>query len=300
MAAANKYNRIVQHGTQSRSSAGAKEAIQHLRDGLIGDVYLSRGLCFKWRDTIGRTPKSAVPAGVNYDLWLGPAPDRGFTHNRFHYNWHWFWDTGNGDLGNQGIHEVDTARWGLGVGFPTKVSAIGGHVMFDDDQETPNVLNCAFEFDSPNGTAAPDGVRSAALDDQPRSRDRHIGARARCRPPVLPLREARATAAAKLGSGQRQAGHDRQYLTTDRRDTWRFRNTRRYKSWLGDKNEPGPEGKGKENHFANFIDCVRSREEGKPRTRPSRKATSPPPWCTWRTCRTAWAARCTSIPRRKR
>src|SRR5580698_509196 len=150
VAAANKYNRVVQHGTQSRSSVGAKEAVQHLRDGLIGDVYLSRGLCFKWRDTIGRTPKSDVPAGVNYDLWLGPAPNRGFSKNRFHYNWHWFWDTGNGDLGNQGIHEVDTARWGLGVGFPTKVSAIGGHVMFDDDQETPNVLNVAYEFNSPN------------------------------------------------------------------------------------------------------------------------------------------------------
>ena len=78
VAAADKYNRMVQHGTQSRSSAGAKEAVQHLRDGLIGDVYLARGLCYKWRDTIGRTPKSAVPAGVNYDLWLGPAPDRGF------------------------------------------------------------------------------------------------------------------------------------------------------------------------------------------------------------------------------
>ncbi len=66
--------------------------------------------------------------------------------NRFHYNWHWFWDTGNGDLGNQGIHEMDVARWGLGVKYPTKVSAIGGHFMFDDDQETPNTLNCAFEF----------------------------------------------------------------------------------------------------------------------------------------------------------
>ncbi|MEI9974565.1 MAG: Gfo/Idh/MocA family oxidoreductase [Ignavibacteriota bacterium] len=89
VAAANKFNRIVQHGTQSRS--GAKDAIQQLRDGLIGDVYLSRGLCYKWRDTIGRTPKSEVPAGVNYDLWLGPAPNRGFSKNRFHYTWHWFW-----------------------------------------------------------------------------------------------------------------------------------------------------------------------------------------------------------------
>ena len=81
--------------------------------------------------------------GVDYDMWTGPSPLHPFTKNRFHYNWHWFWDTGNGDLGNQGIHEVDIARWGLGVTHPTKVSAIGGKFMFDDDQETPNTLTAA-------------------------------------------------------------------------------------------------------------------------------------------------------------
>ena len=108
-----------------------------------------------------------MPAGVDYDLWTGPAPMRQFTTNRFHYNWHWFWDTGNGDIGNQGIHEIDIARWGLGVKYPMKVSAMGGHFMFDDDQETPNTLNCAFEFDE-NGKTQDDGVRSPPLDDQPR------------------------------------------------------------------------------------------------------------------------------------
>jgi hypothetical protein len=87
---------------------------------------------------------------VDYDLWTGPAQKKPFTENRFHYNWHWFWDFGNGDLGNQGIHEVDIARWGLGVKYPTKVSAVGGKFMFDDDQETPNTLNCAFEFNENN------------------------------------------------------------------------------------------------------------------------------------------------------
>src|SRR5579885_1500468 len=145
VAARQKYRRIVQHGTNSRSGI-AREAVQKMREGLIGDIYMARGLCFKWRDTIGRKPVEPVPAGVHYDLWLGPAPDRGFTKNRFHYNWHWFWDTGNGDLGNQGIHQVDIARWGLGVRYPVKVSAIGGHFMFDDDQETPNTLNVAYEF----------------------------------------------------------------------------------------------------------------------------------------------------------
>src|SRR5690349_9666736 len=145
VAAAKKYNRLVQHGTNSRSGA-ARDAVKQLREGVIGDVYLARGLCFKWRDTIGHKPVEPVPPGVHYDLWLGPAPVHEFTRNRFHYNWHWFWDYGNGDLGNQGIHQVDVCRWGLGVKYPTKVSAIGGHMMFDDDQETPNVLTSSFEF----------------------------------------------------------------------------------------------------------------------------------------------------------
>ena len=84
---------------------------------------------------------------MNWDLFLGPAPMRPFNELRFKYNWHWFWDTGNGDLGNQGIHEVDIARWGLGVTHPTKVSTIGGKFMFDDDQETPNTMTASFEFD---------------------------------------------------------------------------------------------------------------------------------------------------------
>src|SRR5579885_3451805 len=147
VAAAQKHNRVVQHGSQSRSSVALREGVAKLNDGsIIGDVYMARGICFKWRNTIERTPVSAVPSGVNYDLWLGPAPKREFTRNRFHYNWHWFWDYGNGDLGNQGIHAVDIARWGLGVKYPTKVSCIGGHFMFDDDQETPNTLTATYEF----------------------------------------------------------------------------------------------------------------------------------------------------------
>ena len=149
VAAARKYNRIVQHGTNSRSGEALREAMQKMREGLIGEVYMARGLCFKWRNTIGRKPAVPAPSGVHYDLWLGPAPKRDFTENRFHYNWHWFWDYGNGDFGNQGIHEVDIARWGLDVTYPTKVSAIGGHFMFDDDQETPNTLTVTYEF---NGT----------------------------------------------------------------------------------------------------------------------------------------------------
>jgi predicted dehydrogenase len=146
VAAARKYNKIVQGGVNARSHAGPIEGVAKMREGLIGDVYMARGLCFKRRDTIGRATPEPVPAGVHYDLWLGPAPKTEFTKNRFHYNWHWFWDYGNGDFGNQGIHELDIARWGLGVKYPTKIAAIGGHFMFDDDQQTPNTLNIAYEF----------------------------------------------------------------------------------------------------------------------------------------------------------
>jgi predicted dehydrogenase len=147
LAASQKYGRMVQHGTNGRSSAVMQEAVQKLRDGVIGDIYMSRGLVYKWRDTIGRTPVSPVPDGVHYDLWQGPAPKHEFTKNRFHYNFHWFWDYGNGDIGNQGAHQMDAARWLLGVKYPTKISAMGGHYMFDDDQETPNTMTASFEFD---------------------------------------------------------------------------------------------------------------------------------------------------------
>jgi len=264
VAAAARYNRMVQHGTQSRSSIGAKEAIQHLRDGLVGDVYMARGLCYKWRDTIGRKPKESVPAGVHYDLWLGPAPDRGFTLNRFHYNWHWFWDTGNGDLGNQGIHELDTARWGLGVGFPTRISALGGHVMFDDDQQTPNVLTCSFSFDTPDGKHR---LMEFEVRHWMTNHEADIGTWSRSTLPPAGLNagaESAPAAPAKkdstLGPASGKPGTignifygPKGYLAIQEYES--------YKSWLGEKNEPGPEGRGKENHFENFIDCVRSRKK---------------------------------------
>ncbi len=146
--AARKHGRIVQVGMQSRSISHKQRAIELLRQGAIGKVYLAKGLCFKRRKSIGTGPDGPVPPGVDYNQWLGPAPWRPFNSVRFHYNWHWFWDTGNGDIGNQGVHEMDIARWGLGKKtLPKKVHASGGKFGYDDDQETPNTELAVLEYD---------------------------------------------------------------------------------------------------------------------------------------------------------
>lgn len=143
---ARKTGRICQHGTQIRSSTAVREGIKLLREGVIGEVYMAKGLCYKWRASIGRAKEEPVPEGVDYDLWLGPAPVRPYTKNRFHYNWHWHWDYGNGDIGNQGVHQMDVARWGLEVGLPARVQSMGDHFMFEDDQETPNTQIATFHY----------------------------------------------------------------------------------------------------------------------------------------------------------
>jgi predicted dehydrogenase len=108
---------------------------------------MAKGLCFKRRVSIGKTPPEPVPAGLDWDKFLGPAPMREYTKNRFAYNWHWFWDTGNGDIGNQGVHEMDICRWGMGeAAMPAAVVASGGKYVYDDDQETPNTQFATFEY----------------------------------------------------------------------------------------------------------------------------------------------------------
>jgi len=124
--AARKYKRIVQVGTQSRSNGGVRKAIELLHNGAIGEVYMARGLCYKPRWSIGFKPDETPPPTLNFDVWLGPAPKRPFNRNLVHYNWHWFWDFGNGDIGNQGVHQMDLARWGLGKELPVKVDSMGG------------------------------------------------------------------------------------------------------------------------------------------------------------------------------
>lgn len=145
--AAAKYNRIVTVGFQNRSIKNVRAAMAFLHSGGIGDVYMARGLCFKPRDSIGRFPDSEVPKGVDYDLWLGPAPERPFNKNRFHYNWHWFWDYGCGDIGNQGPHQFDVARWGLNKKeHPVEIQSDGGYFCWDSDQETPNTQAATLKY----------------------------------------------------------------------------------------------------------------------------------------------------------
>jgi predicted dehydrogenase len=143
--AARKYNRMVQVGMQSRSLNHKRKAIQLLHDGVIGDVYMAKGICYKRRLPIGSAPDSEPPLGVDYDTWLGPTSNRAFNPKRFHYNWHWFWETGNGDIGNQGVHELDIARWGLGTAQPKRIHSTGG-LFLDHDQETPNTQTAEFEY----------------------------------------------------------------------------------------------------------------------------------------------------------
>lgn len=223
VAAARKYNRIVQHGTNSRSGVALREAMKKLEEGVIGEVYMARGLCFKWRDTIHKKPDSPTPKGVNYDLWLGPAPARAFNENRFHYNWHWNWDYGNGDIGNQGIHEMDIARWGLGVTLPTKVTSMGGHFMFDDDQTTPNTQISSLEFNK-NG------------------KKKMI---------VFEVRHWMTNPEGGVKVGNLFYGSEG-YMVID--------GYTEYKTFLGKNAEPGPARKEAGNNWANFIDAVRNRK----------------------------------------
>ena len=146
--AARKYQRVVQTGTQSRSSPAVVQAIDFLHGGGLGDIYMAKGLCLKPRGSIGHVQDSAIPEGVNWDTFLGPAPYRPFNENRFHYKWHWFWDTGNGDFGNQGIHQADIARWALDKAtHPVKIQGFSNFFVWDSDQETPNIQHLEFEYE---------------------------------------------------------------------------------------------------------------------------------------------------------
>jgi predicted dehydrogenase len=229
--AARKYDRVVQVGTQSRSSKLVHKAIQAIHDGVIGDVYMGRGVVYGHRASIGRLPDGPVPEGVHWDLFLGPAPYRPFNRNRFHYNWHWYWDTATSEFGNNGIHYMDKIRWGMKKRVhPEKVSCSGGFYVWDSDQEIPNLQIATFEF--ADGTIMELEVRSLFTNYE----------------------EGESGGAFFYGS-----------------KGWMHLGNNSYQVYLGTEREKGPglqksdlepdefERAEIEPHFVNFLDCMRSR-----------------------------------------
>jgi len=195
----------------------------------------------KWDTT------APVPDGVHYDLWLGPAPERPFSKNRFHYNWHWNWGHGNGDMGNQGIHEMDIARWGLGVKLPMRITTMGGRFMFDDDQNTPNTLMAMLEFPNKDGA----GDKKKILQFEARhwisNREDHKWMNTAPEGPT-----------GYMTSSENTIGNlfygSEGYMAKDV-DHWR--------AYMGRERERGQSGEGHGNHYANFIKAIRNKNPKK-------------------------------------
>jgi predicted dehydrogenase len=221
--AAARYNRVVQHGVQLRSSAALREAVELLRNGVIGEVTKARALVWRGRHSIGHLPDTPVPAGLDFDLWQGPAPARPFNANLVHYNWHWRWAYGNGEIGNQGIHELDMCVWGLGESELPVEAAANGRRIWDDDRETPDVLSAQFRFRS---------GRQMEVEVRPWKHDTEYG-----------------TPVGNVFFGSKGILLVRGY--------------QEYKVLLGKEQSPGPRRKAGGDHFGNFIDAVRNRDRSR-------------------------------------
>ena len=230
VAVARQTGRMVQVGMQSRSTPHKIRAMQMLKDGVIGPLYAAKGLCFKRRKSIGKTPIEPVPPGLDWSLFLGPAQMKEYSKNRFAYNWHWFWDTGNGDIGNQGIHEMDLARRGLGRDLPKSAVSTGGKYVYEDDQETPNTQIATFDYGDAEIVFEVRGLNTGGEPGIPASGPNFVGV-------------------TFFGS--------KGFMAVDEHG---------FQIFLGDKREPGESMKPAEGeiddtipHMANFLKAVKSR-----------------------------------------
>jgi predicted dehydrogenase len=161
---ARKHGRICQAGTQSRSAPKTREMMEFLHSGGIGEIKLARGLCYKPRKSIGTRGNYEIPKGVDFDVWAGPAPMKPLTRPSFHYDWHWDWDYGNGDIGNQGPHQMDLARWGLGVeGLGYSVLSYGGRVGYEDAGDTANTQVAIYDYGEKSIVFEVRGLNTEAL-----------------------------------------------------------------------------------------------------------------------------------------
>ncbi len=260
--------RIMQVGSQHKSWPFKIKAITAMQQGLIGKLYMAKALCYKLRPSIGHTPDSPTPPGLNWDLFLGPAPMRPFNEKRFAYYWHWFWDTGNGDIGNQGVHETGIAKWALGdPTWPKTAMAFGGKFGIDDDTETPNTLTAGFSYGDAqlvievrgrmtNG----EGVRQAhVVTAGPMGGGRGRGQRPPegAAPAALP-QVATPSNPLNVGVGNLFYGSE----------GWAVMSDQGFQAYKGDSSELIMEEKPDRSagdptglHMRNFLECVRSRRE---------------------------------------
>ncbi len=223
--AAKKHKRIVQHGTQMRSSEVTAKAGEVLASGILGKVKMSKAWNVQRHSHRKPGPDAAVPAGVDYDLWLGPAPKRPFNPNRFHGNWQWYRDYGNGDIGNDGIHDIDMARWGLGVTtHPVKITAHGSKIDLTGEREYPDNMSVAYHYEEGK---------------------------------VLLYEDRGWTPYGLHGYDSGNAFYGTEgYMIFSRRGYFQV--------YLGNKEEKGPGMKGDAGHpqhLVNFLDCIKSRKE---------------------------------------
>lgn len=225
--AARRNRRVVQVGTQSRSTEHVMAAMQALREGVIGEILVAKAWNSQLRGSIGRQQPSEPPAHLDFDLWLGPAPERPYQSNLLHSIWRWWYDFGVGDIGNDGVHDIDLARWGLGVDtHPSTVAALGGKYFFDDDQQWPDTQYCIFEYPAADGS----------------KRTRQLIFEQRIWSPYV--QESHENGNAFYGTEG--------MMILGKKDGWQV---------FHKKNKPGPSMQGTfslPSHHQNFLDCIRN------------------------------------------